>query len=111
MRLVVSTCPIAEAPRLARALLEERLVACVNVVPAVQSVYWWEGKITEDVEALLLMKTRAERVEALLARLKALHPYQVAEILTFAVAEGNADYLDWVARETGGVAGSSGPDR
>jgi len=100
MRLVLSTCPIDQAQRLARALLEERLVACVNVVPAVQSLYWWEGTITEDAEALLLMKTRAERVEALLARLKALHPYQVAEILTFAVAEGNASYLDWVARET-----------
>jgi periplasmic divalent cation tolerance protein len=97
MRVVLSTCPVDQATRLARALLEERLVACVNVVPRVESHYWWEGKITTDAEALLVMKTRAEAVDALVVRLRALHPYEVPEIVALEIVAGNAQYLEWIA--------------
>jgi len=96
MRVVLSTCPVDQATRLARALLEERLVACVNVVPRVESHYWWEGKITTDAEALLVMKTRAEVVDALIVRLRALHPYEVPEIVALEIVAGNVQYLEWI---------------
>ncbi len=100
MRVVLSTCPVDQATRLARALLEERLVACVNVVPRVESHYWWEGKISTDAEALLVMKTRPESVEPLVTRLRALHPYEVPEIIALDIVAGNAAYLEWIERET-----------
>ena len=76
------------------------LVACVNVVPGIQSIYRWEGSVQEDAEVMLLMKTPAARVAALTARVEALHPYDVSEVLAVPVAAGSARYLDWVRAET-----------
>jgi periplasmic divalent cation tolerance protein len=99
--LVLVTAPSAEkAAELARAVVEERLAACGNVVPGLRSIYRWEGKVQDDAEALLLLKTTPARFEALRARLLALHPYQVPEVLAVPVAAGSPAYLAWIARET-----------
>lgn len=101
-RLVLTTVPDEETGRsLARALVEERLAACVNVGPAVTSFYWWEGRLTEDGERILFIKTRAPLLERLETRLKALHPYKVPEFIALSVDSGSAEYLAWVEKETG----------
>ncbi|HSS38535.1 MAG TPA: divalent-cation tolerance protein CutA [Polyangia bacterium] len=95
------TMPNTETARaLGRTLVEERLAACVNVVPGVVSIYSWEGSIHEDGEVLCLIKTSPDRFEQLRARVLALHPYEVPEVLAFAVDDGSRDYLDWLQRNT-----------
>ncbi len=90
-----------EAGRIAQALVGERLAACVNVVPGVASVYRWKGAVHEDDELLLVIKTRAEAVEALRARLLALHSYELPEVVVLPIAGGHAPYLDWIAEGVG----------
>ena len=100
VRVAFSTAPDAEtAARIARALVEERLAACVNLVPAVRSIYRWQGVVEDQTEVLLVIKTSAERVGPLAERLRALHPYEVPELLALPVAAGLGPYLDWVAAE------------
>jgi periplasmic divalent cation tolerance protein len=86
-----------EAERIAQALVTERLAACVNVVPGVASVYRWKGAVQKDDELLLVIKTRAEAVETLRARLVALHSYELPEVVVIAIAGGHPPYLDWIA--------------
>ena len=102
VRVVLVTVPSAEkALELARTVVEERLAACVNVVPSVRSVYRWEGKVQDDAEALLVIKTTAAGLEPLRARLVALHPYQCPEVLALPVEAGHAPYLEWVGTSVG----------
>jgi periplasmic divalent cation tolerance protein len=99
--VVLVTAPgAAEAATLARALVEERLAACGNVIPGLRSIYRWEGKVQEDAEALLVLKTTRARFEALRERILALHPYQVPEVLALPVEAGSAPYLAWIAGAT-----------
>ncbi|WIG56741.1 MAG: Periplasmic divalent cation tolerance protein CutA [Rhodanobacteraceae bacterium] len=101
--LALSTCPDPEtAARIARALIEERLAACVNRLPGVQSTYRWQGEIHDDAEVLLLIKTTRERFAALRKRLVELHPYALPELVAIEMAEGLPAYLEWLARETAG---------
>lgn len=96
--VVLVTVPSAEkGAEIARALVEERLAACGNVVPGLRSIYRWEGKVQDDAEALLLLKTTRPRFEALRERVRSLHPYQVPEVLALPVEKGHAAYLDWIA--------------
>ncbi len=96
--VVLVTTPTAEsAAEIARALVEEGLAACGNVVPAIRSIYRWAGEIHDDAEALLVLKTERRLVPALKERLPALHPYQVPELLVLPVEDGLAPYLAWVA--------------
>ena len=88
------------ATALARALVEEGLAACVNLVPGVRSIYRWEGKLQEDEEVLCLIKTRPAVFDRARARILALHPYEVPEILAFAVDDGSPAYLDWLRKST-----------
>ncbi len=98
--VVLVTAPDEEkAASLARALVEERLIACANLVPRVRSIYRWQGAVHDEAEVLLVMKTRAARFEALCARVKALHPYSVPEVLRVDVGAGHQPYLDWVLGE------------
>jgi len=100
--VVLVTAPDPEkAAEIARALVEERLAACGNVLPGLRSIYRWEGKVQDDREALLLLKTTRARFEALRARVLALHPYQVPEVIALPVEAGSAPYLAWIAEETG----------
>lgn len=98
--VLVTTPDAAKAAEIARILVEERLAACGNVVPGLRSVYRWEGRLHDEGEALLLLKTTRARFEALRARVVALHPYQVPEVIGLAVEVGDAPYLGWIAGET-----------
>lgn len=99
--VVLVTAPTPErAAEIARALVEERLAACGNVVPGIRSIYRWEGKVQEDAEALLVLKTTRARFDALRDRVLALHPYEVPEVIALPVEAGSARYLAWIAGET-----------
>jgi len=101
-RVVLSTAANPEeAERIARALVEERLAACATLVPSVRSIYRWEGKVEDSNETLLLIKTGAEQLAALEARLHALHSYQTPEFLVIAPTGGSARYLDWMQSNLG----------
>jgi periplasmic divalent cation tolerance protein len=89
-----------QATSMARALVDEGLAACVNIVPGVRSVYRWEGRIQEDEEVLCLIKTRPAVFEHARQRILALHPYEVPEILAFAVDDGSQAYLEWLKKST-----------
>jgi len=98
--VVFSTFPDADtAARVARALVEQQLAACVNVVPAVRSIYRWEGKVCDEAETLAVIKTTAERYTALAARIAELHPYQVPEVIALPLADGHPPYLAWLAEQ------------
>jgi periplasmic divalent cation tolerance protein len=97
MLVVLCTLPPGDlAPQLARTLVEERLAACVNLVPQVRSIYAWEGAVCDDAEQLAIIKTCVDRFDELRARLLALHPYACPEVLALPVADGNLAYLGWV---------------
>jgi periplasmic divalent cation tolerance protein len=89
-----------EAVTLVRALLERRLIACGNILPGVRSIYRWEGKVADEREVIVLMKTRAARVDALEMAFGELHPYKVPELLALPVSAGLHKYLEWIDDET-----------
>jgi periplasmic divalent cation tolerance protein len=99
-RVLLCTCPPAAAEAIAEALLERRLVACVNAIAGVTSRYRWKGALERDEETLLVLKTEAARVPQVIAALKGLHPYDVPELLSLPVEEGATPYLAWVKAET-----------
>jgi periplasmic divalent cation tolerance protein len=100
--LVLITAPSAEVgEKIARRLLNDRLAACVNILPGVRSLYHWQGEIQDDQEHLLLVKTRQEVFEShLIDAVREIHPYQVPEIIALPIHLGLAEYLDWIHRET-----------
>ena len=95
--VVLSTFPDPDkAAEVARVVVGEGLAACVNLVETVRSIYRWQGELNDDREALAIMKTTDDRVDALIARVEALHPYDVPEVLALPVVAGYAPYLQWV---------------
>jgi len=95
--LALSTCPDeATAQQIAESLVNERLATCVNRLPGVQSTYVWNGQLQSDSEILLVIKSTAARIPELEARLKALHPYELPELVVLPVTGGNEAYLEWV---------------
>lgn len=102
LRVVLCNCPPDQSHQLARTLVEERLAACVNVVSPVTSYYHWKGQLCEDQEHTLLIKTTAERYEALKARIKELHRYEVPEIIALDCADVLDDYARWARGELAG---------
>ena len=103
--VVLSTVATAEdAERLARALVDRGLAACVNVLPGVISIYRWKGQVEADAERLLVIKTRAERFEALREAIVSLHPYGVPEVIALAITAGHAPYLAWLDESVRGDA-------
>jgi periplasmic divalent cation tolerance protein len=98
--VVLSTCGSAEeAGRVARALVEKRLAACVNVLPGVRSVYRWKDAIEDEEEVLLLIKTSRALVEELRGEIERLHSYEVPEVIALAIVDGSEGYLAWMSRE------------
>lgn len=96
------TCPDeGTAEHIAAALIERHLAACVNLLPGIRSYYRWEGRVENDREVLLLIKTTAGRMDALREEVEGLHPYDVPELIATRVEGGLAPYLDWVREETG----------
>jgi len=99
--LCFCTCPDdATARRIADALVEERLAACVSVLPGLRSVYRWQGAIQREDEVLLLIKSTRGQVEPLAARVASLHPHELPELVAVEVAGGLSAYLDWVEEQT-----------
>ena len=101
IRVVFITVPMAEARDLARGIVDHRLAACVNVVPKVESFFWWENQVQQEQEALLVVKTTQLRLDKLIAYVRDEHPYDVPEIIAVPVAEGLPDYINWVMEEAG----------
>ena len=95
--IVYCTCPADAAPRLAAALVESGLAACVNQLPGVESTYRWHGQICSDRETLLLIKTTAGAFESLRQTLLAQHPYELPEIVAVPVGAGHPPYLQWIS--------------
>ena len=96
-RLCLCTCPDEKiAQELARSLVEQRLAACVNILPAINSVYMWKGQIEQDNEVLLLIKTVEERLPGLQAHILARHPYELPEVIAVPITEGLTGYLQWL---------------
>jgi periplasmic divalent cation tolerance protein len=89
-----------DAVTLVQTLLERRLVACGSVVPGVRSLYRWQGKVADEQEVVVLLKTRSARLETLKLAFEELHPYKVPELLALPVTAGNAKYLEWINGET-----------
>ena len=99
--VVLTTLPAdADAAGFARQLVEERLAACVNLLPIMESVYRWEGRVEQDTERQLVLKTSRERIAALWDRVRELHPYEVPEFIVLPVSDGNDAYLRWVGEST-----------
>ena len=99
--IVLTNCPDADvADRLARTLVEQKLAACVNRLPAVHSVYRWQGSVERAVEVPLLIKSTRERLPEIQEAIRALHPYEVPEIVAIPVVAGLPAYLRWVVDET-----------
>jgi periplasmic divalent cation tolerance protein len=98
---VLCTVPdSASAQKIAQILVQEGLAACVNLLPGITSVYRWQGEVQENPELLLLIKTTHKRYEALQARIKELHPYEVPEIIALKIEAGLKNYLDWITQST-----------
>nr|XP_017212026.1 protein CutA homolog [Danio rerio] len=91
------TCPNdTVAKQLARGIVEKKLAACVNIVPQITSVYEWQGKIEEDNEVLLMIKTRSSKIPDLAEYVRSNHPYEVAEVISLPIDQGNPPYLKWI---------------
>ncbi len=102
--LILTTAPAGpQAEQLARAVVDERLAACVNIGPPMTSIYRWQGSVEREQECQLVMKTTRACVAALERRLKELHPYELPEFLVLTTGGGSADYLRWVRDETAGA--------
>lgn len=100
--LALSTFPdIETARRIAGQLVSENLAACANVVPVVESIYRWQGKVEDAKETLVFFKTTSARYSAFQEKLKSLHPYEVPEIICLSIADGLPEYLRWVVDNSG----------
>jgi periplasmic divalent cation tolerance protein len=89
-----------EAELIAKSLVESKLAACVNIIRSIRSIYSWQGKIEDDTEVLMIVKTRKELFEPLSSRVKELHSYDVPEVIALPIIEGSEDYLTWLRDST-----------
>jgi len=97
--IYITTKDEEEARKIGKTLVEEKLVACVNIHP-IKSIYWWEGKITEESEIAMFVKTKAELVDEVIKRVKELHSYEVPCIVSFPIEKGYPDFLKWISQST-----------
>ncbi|PKA59500.1 Protein CutA, chloroplastic [Apostasia shenzhenica] len=99
--VVYVTVPNREAgKKLAESIVQEKLAACVNIVPGIQSVYWWDGKVQTDSEELLIIKTRESLLNSLTEHVKSHHEYDVPEVIALPINGGNSKYLEWIKNST-----------
>lgn len=100
LRVAYITCnDLSEAERIGRALVGERLAACVNLLPGLRSMYWWQGRIEETPEIILIAKTNAANMDAVVARVKSLHSYSTPCVVFLPIVGGNPPFLDWLRSE------------
>lgn len=97
--ILITTGSVEEAQNIARLLLNKRTVACVNIVPKVDSLFWWEGEIDSTQESLLIAKTKAPLLTEIIELVKSIHSYEVPEVIALPVIGGSTDYLNWIDSE------------
>lgn len=95
----ITASNIEEAKDLVEVIVKERLAACANVVERVESVYWWKGKLERDNESLIILKTREDKLDELIKRVRQLHSYENPEIVAVPILKGSAEYLNWIDDE------------
>jgi len=100
--VLITASSADEAARIGTALVDEHLAACVNVVPQIPSLFFWEGKTRDEQEALLICKSRLQILDGLISRVKALHSYTIPEILALPIVGGSSDYIAWMVEATKG---------
>jgi periplasmic divalent cation tolerance protein len=93
---LITCASITEARRIGRSAVEKRLAACANIVPGVESIYWWKGKVERAREVLVVMKTTAARMAALEKEVKRIHSYEVPEFIVLPIVAGSREYLRWI---------------
>ena len=98
--IILTTAPIADAQKISRALVKEKLAACVSIINNVESVYFWEGKMTHEKETLLIIKTTQRLFGDVKDWIKKHHPYNVPEVLSLKTDSGDSDYLKWINENT-----------
>ncbi|HOI40586.1 MAG TPA: divalent-cation tolerance protein CutA [Methanobacterium sp.] len=92
----ITTSGVEEAKKIAKNLLEEKIIACANIIPEMESIYWWEGDLEEDVESVLLVKTNSQLVDKVIDRVREIHSYQTPCALEIQIKKGSKEYLDWL---------------
>ncbi len=97
----VTTSGADESERIGKKVVEERLAACANIIPAITSYYWWNGKLEKDAESILLLKTTKKSLDTLIDRIRELHSYENPAIIALPIESGSEIYLEWVEKETG----------
>ncbi len=98
----ITTSSKEESKKIGKKLVEEKLVACVNIIPSIESIYLWKGKIEADEESLLIAKTKAEKIDKIIKMVKEIHSYETPAILAIPIIEGSKDYLDYLDSEMSG---------
>jgi periplasmic divalent cation tolerance protein len=98
--IYITTGSVNEAKKIGRALVEEKLAACSNIISPIRSIYSWQGKICDDKEALMVLKTRKQLFKQIVKRVEKLHSYDVPEIIAMPIIEGSSKYLSWLNEET-----------
>ena len=104
----ITAASMEDARTIAKALVAERLAACANLYDNMHSLYWWEGAVQEDAEVALIAKTTTDLADALIKKVKQLHPYDCPCIVTLPVTSGNPDFLNWIRSETKSEGGDLG---
>lgn len=97
--LLITASNIEEANKIAEMLLNQRKAACVNIVPGVSSLFWWQDKLDSAQESLLIVKTKASLLPEIISLVKGIHSYDVPEIIALPIVGGNQDYLEWIDKE------------
>jgi len=97
--LFITTADAEEAQRIADVLVKEKKAACVNIVPKVSSLFWWQGKVEKAEENLLIVKSRVSALDQIVNLVKEHHRYEVPEIIALPIIGGNPDYLEWIGKE------------
>ena len=97
--LFITTANPEEAQRISRALLNQKKAACVNIVPKVSSLFWWQDKLDSAQESLLIVKTKTSLLNEVITLVREIHSYDVPEIIALPIVGGNQDYLDWIGKE------------
>ncbi len=100
--VLITTSSDSEAEKIARSLVDEQLAACANIVPGMRSLFFWDGKIQDERETLLICKSRSPLMNKIIGKVKALHSYSVPEIIALPIIAGSPDYLAWVRETTKG---------
>ncbi|WP_331275697.1 MULTISPECIES: divalent-cation tolerance protein CutA [Methanobacterium] len=95
----ITTSGEKESKKIGRTIVEERLAGCINIISTIESLYWWKGKIEEDTESILIVKTKVNNIENIIKRVKEIHSYENPAILAIPIIEGSKEYLDYLDGE------------